>query len=101
MIYKERLKKWLDEVYEKPVERDNSCRELLDHLPAYVDAVVQGKSGNGKYEDLDQHLANCPDCAELYAEIVHLASLEADDRLPEVDELLAELAGEESAVPTV
>ncbi len=101
MIYKERLKKWLDEVYEESVEKDISCRELLDHLPAYIDAVVHGQPGNGKYEDLDQHLDSCPDCAELYAELVHLAALEVDGRLPEVDELLAELAGEETAVPTV
>lgn len=100
LIYKERLKEWLDRVYE-PGERDISCRELLDQLPAYIDTVVQGQHGNGKFSELDQHLADCPDCAEIYAELVTLAELEADGRLPEAEELIAELASEQTTIPTL
>jgi hypothetical protein len=99
LIYKERLKEWLDRIYEEPVEKDISCRELLDRLPAYVDEIVQGQSSNGEFADLQEHLTACPKCSELYRELIHLASLEDDGRLPEVDALLAELAGEETAVP--
>jgi hypothetical protein len=100
LIYKEHLKEWLDRIYE-PDERDNSCRELMDQLPAYLDTIVQAQRGNGKFTDLDQHLAGCSDCAELYAELVNLAELEADGRLPEVEEMIAELASEQTTVPTV
>jgi hypothetical protein len=100
LIYKERLKEWLDRVYEL-VERDISCRELVDQLPAYIDAIIQGQNPNGDFDGLQEHLADCSDCSQLYEELVHLAALEEDGRLPEVDELLAELAGEEAAVPAV
>lgn len=100
MIYKERLKEWLDRVYQ-PDERDISCRELMDQLPAYIDTVVQGQSGNGIHTDIDKHLEGCPDCAEMYAELINLAELESDGRLPEFEELIAELASEQTTVPAI
>jgi anti-sigma factor RsiW len=100
LIYTERLKEWLDQIYE-PVEREISCRELVDQLPAHIDAIVQGQNPNGEFGDLQEHMAACPDCSQLYAELVHLAVLEEEGRLPEVDELIVELAGEASAVPAV
>lgn len=107
MIYKERLKEWLDQIYE-PVERDISCRELIDRLPAYVDAIVQNHNPNGEFVDLQEHLTGCPVCSERYDELVHVAALEEDGRLPELNELLADFAApdaaeskERVAVPTV
>ena len=101
MFYKERYKKWLDQIYNNPVERDISCRELVDQLPANVDAMVQGQSHNGEYAKLQKHLADCPDCSELYRELIHIAELEEDGQLPEIDALLMALAGEESATPAL
>jgi hypothetical protein len=106
LIYKERLKEWLDKVYD-PVEKDISCRELVERLPAYVDAFVRNQNPNGEFTDLQEHLAGCPDCSELYNELIHVAALEADGRLPELDELVADLAFDSAeseqpiAVPTV
>lgn len=107
MIYRERLKEWLDQIYE-PVEGEISCRELLDRLPAYVDAIVQEPHPNGEYLAFQQHITRCPDCKERYEALLELARLEAKGRLPEIDQLLAEFAAPEAAdsekriaVPTV
>jgi len=94
------FKDWLDQIY-NPAEGENKCRELLDRLPAHVDAIVQGQDPNGQFADLERHLAECSYCAEMYQELLYLAALEEDGELPEVDDLLANLAGEETAVPTV
>lgn len=107
MIHKKRLKEWLDQIYE-PVEGEISCRELIDRLPAYVDAVVQKSHSNGEYDAFHQHMAHCAECSERYEALLQLARLEENDLLPEIDQLLAELAGPEAAesedrvaVPTV
>ncbi|MFZ0546094.1 MAG: hypothetical protein WAM60_11680 [Candidatus Promineifilaceae bacterium] len=107
MTYQKRLKEWLDQIYE-PVEGEISCRELMDRLPAYVDAIVNEHHPNGEYVAFQQHMAKCPECSELYEELLNLARLEEDGRLPEIEELLANFAApgtaeseEIVAVPTV
>ena len=96
MINKELLKEWLDRVYEVPVERDNRCTELTEELPAFVEATIEGNVANGDFSDLLAHLEHCARCSELVEELNRLAALELDGALPEVEALIAELAGEET-----
>lgn len=96
MIYKKRLKEWLDQVYET-VEKDISCRELRDRLPAYIDNAVQDQNPNGAYIPLQRHLDHCPECSEIFEETLHIAKLEASGNLPELEELLENIARPESA----
>ncbi|MCI0399621.1 MAG: zf-HC2 domain-containing protein [Chloroflexi bacterium] len=82
---------WIGRIYET-ADSEIACDQLQALLPAYVDARVSGESPYSLYSQVLTHLTHCPDCGEVFENLYHIAALEAHGELPELAELLAELA---------
>jgi hypothetical protein len=59
-----------------------SCATCRAWLPAYVNAEVEGLSGQTRYRPVKRHLLLCPGCAELYLKLLELALAEERGLLP-------------------
>jgi len=85
---------WLEQIYNTD-EAEIDCERLQAILPAFVDFEIGG--GNLPAERLAlvrTHLAHCPDCADEYEGLRSVAQLEAEGRLPQVEESLAQFEAE-------
>ncbi len=84
----ERLIHWLAQIY-ATTESEIGCDQLQVLLPIYAELEIAGQSPENRLPQVSVHLAQCPDCAEEYAGLLEVVALEAQGRLPEVEELLA------------
>ena len=64
-----------------------SCTDCFDLVPQYVDLEVAGQDADAAVPRLRQHLDRCAVCREEYETLRDLARLEAEGRLPSVDDL--------------
>jgi anti-sigma factor RsiW len=88
---------WLEQIYNTS-EAEIDCERLQAILPAFVDFEIGG--GNLPAERLAlvrAHLAHCPDCADEYEGLRTVARLEAQGRLPQVEESLAQFEAESAS----
>ena len=88
---------WLEQIYNTS-EAEIDCEHLQAILPAFVDFEIGG--GNLPAERLAPvraHLAHCPDCADEYEGLRTVARLEAQGRLPQVEESLAQFEAESAS----
>ena len=88
---------WLEQIYNTS-EAEIDCERLQAILPAFVDFEIGG--GNMPAERLAPvraHLAHCPDCADEYEGLRTVARLEAQGRLPQVEESLAQFEAESAS----
>lgn len=69
------------------VDEEISCTECFDLVPRYVDLEVAGERAETVLPRLRQHLDRCAVCREEYEALRGLARLEAEGRLPSIDEL--------------
>jgi hypothetical protein len=68
-------------------EHELSCSECFELVSPYVDLEIAGEPAGERLPRLKQHLAQCGVCREEYETLRDLARLDADDRLPSLDEL--------------
>ena len=69
------------------IDDEISCSECFDLVPQYVDLEIAGQASDTTLPRLRQHLDRCAVCREEYETLLDLARLEADGRLPSIDEL--------------
>lgn len=75
-------------------DREIDCKQLQATLPVYAQAQLNGVDPAREYPAIHAHLVQCPDCLEEYEALLHVASLETQDRLPESESLLSEFEAE-------
>lgn len=98
---REQFLHWLEQIYQTR-EAEIDCERLQALLPAVVDFEIGGE--NLPAERLAQvraHLAHCPDCADEYEGLRTVARLEAQGRLPQVEESLAQFEAEAASADGV
>jgi predicted anti-sigma-YlaC factor YlaD len=86
---------WLDQLY-NTAATEIDCDQLQAFLPAYVDFEAAGNDPASRLPQVKAHLAQCPDCAEEYEGLRVVARLEAQGRLPQVEESLAQFEAVEA-----
>lgn len=89
---REQFLHWLHQIYTTG-EAELDCERLQVALPAYVDfEVAHGDTAlaDERFAPVLAHLAQCPDCAEEHEALRAVARLEAQGRLPQVIESLAQ-----------
>ena len=72
-------------------DEEISCTECFELVPPYVDLEVAGQDAAAALPRLRQHLDRCAVCREEYETLRELARLEAEGRLPSVDDLRGSL----------
>lgn len=78
-------------------DEEIDCDQVFELIARYVDLEVSGEDVARLLPLVYQHLVQCNKCSELHETLYELAVLEAQDALPEVDDLLDEiLVGEPS-----
>lgn len=68
-------------------DEEISCTECFDLVPQYVDREIAGHTPDTTLHRLRQHLDQCGVCREEYETLHDLARLEAEGRLPSIEEL--------------
>ena len=69
------------------VDEEISCTECFDLVPRYVDLEIAGRAAETELPRLRQHLDRCGVCLEEYETLRELVRLEAEGRLPSIDDL--------------
>jgi hypothetical protein len=88
---REQLVRWLRQVYATQ-QAELDCERCQSLLPAYVEHELDG---NGQdFPLMRGHLDQCPDCADVYDGLRAVLELEAQGRLPQVDESLETFASD-------
>jgi hypothetical protein len=88
-VNRKQFKQWLKRMYATgPAEL--ACDQLQAMLPALVDFEITGGDPRLRFSAALAHVAQCPDCAEEYSGLRHIVRLEAQGRLPQIDESLNE-----------
>jgi hypothetical protein len=67
-------------------DEEISCTECFDLVPQYVELEIAGHATT-PLARLRQHLDRCAVCREEYETLRDLARLEAEGRLPSIDDL--------------
>jgi hypothetical protein len=68
-------------------DEELSCTECFELVPGYVELEVAGRAADEQIPRLRQHLDRCGVCREEYETLRDLLRLEAEGRLPSVDDL--------------
>lgn len=82
--------RWIHNIFTTQ-EEEIDCGQLFEALSQFVDMEISGKDAVHLLPYVQQHLEQCPECKELYQALYDIAHLEAEDRLPEVNELVGEI----------
>jgi predicted anti-sigma-YlaC factor YlaD len=86
ILNRECFNEWIHQIHQT-TEVEIDCDRLQKLLPAYVDAELAGVLPV-QANHVKKHLAHCPDCAADYVGLHHVACLEMQGQLPELEELL-------------
>ena len=78
---------WLLRLAARTQEQELSCSDCFDVLPRYVDLEVAGAAPDTEFPLFRQHLEQCAVCREEYETLRELTRLEAEGRLPSIDDL--------------
>ena len=68
-------------------DEELSCSACFELLPIYVDLEVSGEASDLRLPLFRRHLEQCVVCREEYETVRELARLEAEGRLPSIDDL--------------
>ncbi len=82
------LVQWLERTY-ATADSEMGCDQLQEILPILVDLEIAGDDPADRFPLAMAHFAQCPDCVEEYQALRNVARLEAQHRLPQVEESLA------------
>jgi len=93
-LNREQFFTWLEQIYATR-EMESDCARLQALLPAYVDFEIAGRGlGEAHLASVRAHLAQCSACHDEYQGLLAVARLEAQGRLPEAEESLAQFEEE-------
>jgi len=93
-LNREQFFNWLEQIYATR-EMEIDCARLQALLPAYVDfEIAGGDLGEAHLASVRAHLAQCSACHDEYQGLLAVARLEAQGRLPEAEESLAQFEEE-------
>jgi predicted anti-sigma-YlaC factor YlaD len=93
-LNREQFFTWLEQIYATR-EMESDCARLQALLPAYVDfEIAGGDLGEAHLASVRAHLAQCSACHDEYQGLLAVARLEAQGRLPEAEESLAQFEEE-------
>ncbi len=81
------LIQWLERTY-ATAETEMDCDHLQAILAALVEFEIAGGDLAADFPQTAAHLAQCPDCAEEYQALLQVAKIEAQRRLPTIEESL-------------
>lgn len=68
-------------------DEEISCTKCVALVPQYVGLEIAGRIADKTLHRLRQHLKQCGVCREEYETLHDLARLEAEGRLPSIEEL--------------
>ena len=71
----------------RTADEELSCTACFELLPSYVDLEVSGHDPAVHLTPFRRHLEQCAVCREEYETVRELARLEAEGRLPSIDDL--------------
>ncbi len=80
-IHVESFRKLIRRIYNTQDE-ELDCDALLECLPQYVDLEVAGEDVD--FPEVNQHLAQCDACQDMYLTLREAASLESQEAVPEL-----------------
>ena len=80
----ENFTNWIENIYTTE-ENELDCNQTQAYLPAYVEAQVSNHPRPSHASMLQAHLAQCPDCTEIYVGLQHVLMAEASGELLEID----------------
>lgn len=83
---------WIHSIFATQDE-EIDCGQLFEALSQFVDMEISGEDAARLLPYVQQHLDICPECEDLFEALHEIAQLEAEDRLPEVDELMEYVLG--------
>ena len=96
---REQFLNWLEQIYATR-EAEIDCERLQALLPAYVDSeIASGDLGGARLAPVHAHIAQCPDCRDEYQSLLAVARLEAQGRLPQAEESLAQFEEKTESTP--
>lgn len=81
------FERWIHNIFTTQDE-EIACGQLFEVLSQFVDLEISGEDAARLLPHVHQHLQQCPECEELYQALCEIARLEAEDKLPQVDELM-------------
>lgn len=82
-LNQENFAKLIEKIYATE-ENELDCNQTQAYLPAYVEAEVNGRQHPSHAHMLQTHLAQCPDCMEVYAGLQYVLEVEANGDLEEI-----------------
>jgi hypothetical protein len=85
-----KLSRWLKQVRDTQDE-EIDCSACLDQISRYIDVELASGDAARALPQVGQHLGQCTVCREEYQLLRDLARLEANDRLPALEELIERL----------
>ena len=82
-VHIESFRKLIRRIYNTQDE-ELDCDALLERLPQYVDLEVAGEDVGRAVPEVNQHLAQCDACQDMYLTLRDAASLESQEAVPEL-----------------
>ncbi len=74
------------------VDSEIDCGECTHLSAGYVEALLTGKDGDGRWFEVKLHLTQCSVCAEEVEHLVRIARAELDGNWPSMAAMLDRLA---------
>ncbi len=74
------------------VDSEIDCGECTHLSAGYVEAVLAGKDGDGRWSQVKIHLTQCPVCSEEVEHLCQLTQVEMEGTWPTLAALLDRLA---------
>ncbi len=74
------------------VDSEIDCSECTHLSAGYVEALLSGKDGDGRWTQVKVHLTQCPVCSEEVDHLYRMIRLEMDGTWPSLAALLDRLA---------
>lgn len=89
-MQKEMFKQWIHNVFTTQ-EEEIDCGQLFETISQFVDMEISGEDAARLLPYVHQHLQQCPECEELYQALHEIVRLEAEGKLPHVNEAMEEV----------
>jgi hypothetical protein len=92
-VDRKHLIEWLERTY-ATAETEIDCDHVQALLPGLAEFELTDGEGVTRFPEAVAHLAQCPDCAEEYQGLREVVRLDAQKRLPSIEESLRQFEAE-------
>lgn len=89
-MQRDMFRQWIRNIFATQ-EDEIDCGQLFEMLSQFVDMEISGEDAARLLPYVHQHLQQCPECEELHQVIHDIAHLEEEDKLPDIDEVMADI----------